>query len=104
MNRRINVERRLVKHVKIGEAASHDGGTQRSDTSVGVVAARQCDGLVPTSLQRADRGPPVIRTCMVSFFVAVCVVVFETAVDESQPSKTYYARRYTLEVSLVWEA
>ena len=41
---------------------------------------------------------------MVSFFLAVCVVVFETAADESQPSKTYYARRYTLEVSLVWEA
>ena len=31
LNRRINVERRLVKHVKVGEAASHDGGTQRGD-------------------------------------------------------------------------
>src|SRR5580693_1282208 len=56
VNRGVNVYRRLVKHVEIGEATSHNGGTEIRDNSVGVGAARQCDGLVPMSLQSADGG------------------------------------------------
>jgi hypothetical protein len=78
--------------------------------SVGVVAARQCHGLLPMSLQRADRGPAeVARPTRDQYLHGVllrcrCVVVFETAADESQPSKTHCAPCHTLEVSLVWEA
>src|ERR1700751_2956885 len=56
VNRGVNVYRRLVKHVEVGEATSHDGGTEVRDNSVGVVAARQCDVLVAMSLQSADGG------------------------------------------------
>jgi hypothetical protein len=45
MYRGVNVSRRLVKHVDVAEATSHDCGTQGADTPVGVVAARQCDSL-----------------------------------------------------------
>src|SRR3984957_10946456 len=56
VNRGVNVYRRLVKHLEVGETTSHDGGTEIRDNAVGVVAARQCDGLVPMSLQSADGG------------------------------------------------
>src|ERR1700751_3814203 len=53
VNRGINVYRRLPKHVEFGEATSHSDGTEIGDTSGGLIAARQCDSLVPMPLHSA---------------------------------------------------